>query len=862
MRTIYFCVPGLLAALLAAPAMALQEWELVIPTTFPFDQEEHGTARKGLSPAAVRAGILVEYDTALSGSRAEIQVALDAYNAVRNSNIQFNLAAAASPAWNQGHAPGQLWGNPSGWGTAGPTLRIIIQDCTPGCSALPNGTTGAFPATPGPLGATGAIWVWDPAAGHWCYPNKLSTTTSLPSYAVLVLRESNYTSRLPSSEVIAHEIGHALGFEEQRLRTSAAFSVLESPTAVPNVYRDNSPAYRGGVFRLGAYAQGFLRKYYPAQLLMLSPRDEWQVHDEVLRRDPTQPLDAPSRVVALSIFQVPEIAPRFLIWSSSTSRYVECQTREIPRFYAQVSETSARATSCTASVALEHVIDGTSDVVVASESITNPCDTAFHEYQYKTYAFFGASDVIAAGYANPPTATGAPLSIDFEIRVNAANAAAEARSTNNAVRFTGSTALMLFPEDTTDPRCKSERASAAVPTAGARLGRSLATNKRAPDSTQYTVAGMPNLDAGGANRVGAVLLTAYRAGTGEVLAGYPVQVGAPSAAGDEEFGAALAISSAGDTLVIGAPGLSGNDGGVYVCTRSGTTVSCPAPIVPSAGGAGRFGSAVAMTPDAKIIAIGEPESAGGGRVHLYFWNGTAYVLDFWFSELNAVDYGAALAANQDWLVVGDPERAGGGYAKAFRLTYDPATGVYIPVSIDLGAQVSRAAGDELGYAVSVHDNVLVVGAPGTHDDTGVAYVFGQPHGDMSASVVGYNYVDDWRWVQTLTTSNAGARFGTSVDNYRGDVIVGAPHYDSTNPVTPVDVGAAYLYRSRLNEGWQVHNLIRGTDAYDRLGRAVGLGGMFWIAGEPFSNRNSAGTLVGTSVGRFHRGPYRTLSWYW
>jgi len=46
------------------------------------------------------------------------------------------------------------------------------------------------------------------------------------------------------------------------------------------------------------------------------------------------------------------------------------------------------------------------------------------------------------------------------------------------------------------------------------------------------------------------------------------------------------------------------------------------------------------------------------------------------------------------------------------------------------------------------------------------------------------------------------------------------------------------------------------------GSAVGLGGMFWLAGEPFSNRNSAGTVVGTSVGRFRRGPYRTLSWYW
>lgn len=847
------------------PAWALQEWEVAIPTTFPFNVEEHGTARQRLDPVSVAAGMRVQFELDLALARPNIQLAVDAYNSLVDADVQLNLDTNGSAAWVEDDGAGELWGNPSQWGVLGPTIRILKQTCDPTCTPLPNGVTGAMPTTPAELGATGALWVWDPAAGHWCYPNQLSTTTSLPSYAVLVLREKDYVIQTPSPEVFVHELGHAFGFEEQRVRESAANSVLESPTAIPNVFAANSPAVRGNVSRLGAYAQGFMRKYYPAAMVSSPAADNWVLHDSVLRRDATQPLDLPNRVVALSIYQVPEIAPQFLKWSSATQRYVECQTGEIPRFYAQVSDASARSSGCAASVALEHVIDGPTDVVVESESITHPCDQDFNEYQYKTYAFFNDADVTAAGYLNPPRATGAPLNIDFAIRINWANHNSEARTTDNEVRFTGSTALTLFPENTTDARCVTEKTSAVSSVPDARLGSAIASSKRAANYIQYTVVGLPYLDLLGTDKVGSILLTAYAAGTGTTLAGYPIQVGSPSFVGGEQFGTSVAINNGGTTIVVGAPGYGSNAGAVYVCTRSGTTVTCGTRLSPPLPNPGKFGQAVALSPDGLKLFVGEPDGDGGpGWAHAYFWNKatSAYAYEFSFRDPAGVDYGAAIATDDTWMVVGDPSMAGGGYARAYEITYDEVTGLTLTSPTDLDPLVPIQVGDRFGAAVSVHNQVLVVGAPGTNDLTGAAYVFGQPHGDLATGQVDYNYADTWELVWSLTTTDVGAQFGTSVDNHRGDVIVGAPYYDSTNPPMPNAAGAAFIYRARKNEGWELHDLIRGQVANDHLGQAVSLGGMFWVVGEPLSDQNANNQPIGANSGRFKRGPYRTLSWYW
>ena len=864
-------------------AEALQEWHQTIsPTTFNFLFQENGTANLHLDASVVGSGINVEYELELESSRSEIVKALDAFNRVKFADINLSLAANGSTAWIEDDAASELWGDPASWGVASATLRIIVQSCPSDCDGLPSGDGSGF--VPGQkLGASAAIWVYDPSASAWVFPNNLSNPATLPHYAVLVLSRSNFLtpgsavindSALPSAEIIAHEIGHALGFEEQRIRKDALYSVLQSPTAVPNVWRVNSPAFRGGFFRLGAYAQALLSSEFPYSGFTLVS-DEWVVHDEVLRRDPTQPLEHPERVVALSIFQVPEIAPLYLQWNSSSGQYLECQTHEIPRFYAQVSEVGSNTANCP-SIELQHVISGNSDVVVASEAINHPCDIDFNEYQYKTYVWIDDADVAAAGYVNPPTATGTSQSIDFAIRISKVGFAPELNRDDNEVRLEGYEALVIFPEDTTDPRCVTKKGDAPNgPIARARLGEVIATNKQTPKSDQYTAIGMPHLDDGIVTDVGAVVFTAFEginppvgSEVGDIVAGFPLQVASPSATGSAEFGSALAINNNGTRIVVGAPGLDNDDGGVYICDRSGLTISCVNPIRPVAGLAGRFGAAVALSPDKKMLAIGEPD-VGGGRVHLYLWNDSSSQYDPYLGLISAgVHYGAALAVTNEWLVIGDPDRTGGGYAEARYLDWDSYNndgGQLLSLLLDLASMAPILSGDRFGHAVSVHGQVLVVGAPGTNDNDGAAYVFGQPHGDMTVAnpVVDYSYKPDWRLVQSLPLVAAtGSRFGKSVDNYRSNVIIGAPRYDSSNPVTPMDVGAAFIYRSRLNEGWETYDIIRGIDASDHMGAAVALGGMFWLGGEPFSNRNSVGVQVGKNVGRYRRGKYRTLAWYW
>lgn len=874
-------------SLLPATAQAQEEWHINIPATFPFYDQEHSTANLRLDPALVAAGLEVQYEVELENARNEISVALDAFNNTRATDITFNLAATGTGPWVENTGVGDLWGNPADWGAGGPTLRVMIQGCVTGCTTgLPEGNGSGFRVDFN-IRASAAIWVWDPAANAWAFPNHLSDPAQLPGYAVLVLNRGNFPdpagnpldSKMPSADIIAHEVGHALGFEEQRLRTDALYSVLESPTAIPNVFRANSPAFRGGVFRLGAYAQGFLREYYPA--LLSVRKDDWVIHDAVLRRDPTQPLDNPDRVVGLSIFQVPEIAPQFLIWGGTTQQYLECQTHEIPRFHAQVSDVGGAGSvfePCPASVDLEYRIggfNGAGDITVGDENITHPCDEAYNEYQFLNYVSFDDGDVISAGYVAPPTATGTPLAIDFAIAINPNGAASEWNPDDNEVRLNGDKALVLFPSDTQDPRCKTQAGEApGGPDPGARLGRAIATNKRDPRFDQYSVIGMHLADVSGGIDAGSVVVNAFRGtssadktGThvGDAVTGYPIQVDSPGALGGEQFGASVAIGDIGTRFIVGAPGADNDDGKVYVCDTA-TTYDCATVIQPIvAGAAGRFGQAVALSPNGRMLAIGEPDYLGG-RVYVYVNDGTGtFVQRYTRVFLGGTRYGAAIAANNDWLVAGDPTDSG--HADVIVTdweSYDDG-GSLLGTSFDLSAMVSLSAGDSFGFSVSVHAKVLVVGAPGTNDEDGAAYVFGQPHGDMTvlSPVVGYSYVDDWRLVQSLAlVSTPGARYGISVDNYRGNVIIGATHYDSINPVTPTDVGGAFIYRSRKNEDWRLHKLIRGKDAFDRMGRGVALGGMFWLAGEPFSNRDAMNNLVGINVGRYRRGPYRTLGWYW
>ena len=78
------------------------------------------------------------------------------------------------------------------------------------------------------------------------------------------------------------------------------------------------------------------------------------------------------------------------------------------------------------------------------------------------------------------------------------------------------------------------------------------------------------------------------------------------------------------TIVVGAAGYL--DGAVFVYHYNGTafgfhsTISSPAPNID-------FGFAVALSSDGSQLAIGAPDDQGEGRVHMYLWDGAKYAPD-------------------------------------------------------------------------------------------------------------------------------------------------------------------------------------------------------------------------------------------
>jgi hypothetical protein len=198
-----------------------------------------------------------------------------------------------------------------------------------------------------------------------------------------------------------------------------------------------------------------------------------------------------------------------------------------------------------------------------------------------------------------------------------------------------------------------------------------------------------------------------------------------------EFGNACALNSDGTVLAVGEWRARRFDnlaesGCVYVYDWNGSAWVLRAghPINPSPVFFGRFGGAVALSPDGSTLVVGAPDySSSNGAVHVFDWSGSAWVLrgsplaggaasTTWFGE------SVALSSDGNLLAVGEPgwdmpspvvvdlgrvrifERNGSGWTETGLASHpSPDTGW---VSTD----------DEFGRGVAFAGNgaVLVVGA--------------------------------------------------------------------------------------------------------------------------------------------------------
>ncbi len=310
----------------------------------------------------------------------------------------------------------------------------------------------------------------------------------------------------------------------------------------------------------------------------------------------------------------------------------------------------------------------------------------------------------------------------------------------------------------------------------------------------------------------------------------------------DEFGGSVALSSDGDTLVVGVP-LKNIRGAVHVYTRSGTLWSEQARLDVAEGeDFDQFGFSVALS--GETLAVGAPLEGGSGAVYIYERTGNT-----WSGPTRRVAsdapptarFGASVSLDGDTLAVGANTKDLGHGAVYF---YARAGGAWVEQAQQLQGTITGFAG--FGYSVALDGDTLAVGAPaerGTLPDTantGGAYVFTR---DSGTGV--------WALVTRLVASNAGEGdgFGTSVALQGDRLIVGAPLEDSngtgvnnntakTNN-SAVNSGAVYVFEASAGD-WEEVSYIKasntggqpsvGGNQGDLLGASVAIDGDTLVAG--------------------------------
>ena len=313
----------------------------------------------------------------------------------------------------------------------------------------------------------------------------------------------------------------------------------------------------------------------------------------------------------------------------------------------------------------------------------------------------------------------------------------------------------------------------------------------------------------------------------------------------DEFGFSSAISGDGNTIVVGAPGITldcatNNDacGNVFVFARPSTgwadavsSVNLRAPMTDANDG-DRFGASVSVSEDGTHILVGAPgDDNGKGKAYLFSRSGGTWAASASPAVTITAGTGAAdgdafgtsvsISGDDSTLVIGAPgENDSAGAAYVVKGTGSPISWTTTPTK-ELAAP-DAAPGDRFGFSVSASQDgdEIAVGAPSdAHGGTGAAYVFIK--GSAAWSAAGSPSI-----ASRLTPSDGefGDEFGYSVsmsDNGTS-VAVGAPKANGYNgAVYKLDRGTSWADdRSDAAEesgtglsatGWSVSNSDDGSD---------------------------------------------------
>jgi IPT/TIG domain/FG-GAP repeat len=322
------------------------------------------------------------------------------------------------------------------------------------------------------------------------------------------------------------------------------------------------------------------------------------------------------------------------------------------------------------------------------------------------------------------------------------------------------------------------------------------------------------------------------------------------------FGISVALSSAGDIAVVGAPHANQNGGAVWIFTRSGTSWTRAAELpAPEAEAKDRFGRSVAISADGSTVLIGAPMWRGRAWVFTHSGSGwsPAELAGNGGEGEGAFGHSVALSADGETALIGAPGYLGDpGAAWVFHRS---ASG-WSEAGAELEGKGKSPEGRfGISVALSGSGGTALVGARENDGGKGAAWVF-------TASGAAWSE-------QGPALTGAGAaeeEFGASVAlSAQGDAaLVGATHDEGARGAAWLfeGSGAGWAAREELHAGAMKRvtrhvlfgsSVALSSDAQTRLvgGRAAEGHGVAWVFGlnpaveavQPARGPSSGGTSV-------------------
>jgi FG-GAP repeat len=283
---------------------------------------------------------------------------------------------------------------------------------------------------------------------------------------------------------------------------------------------------------------------------------------------------------------------------------------------------------------------------------------------------------------------------------------------------------------------------------------------------------------------------------------------APETTDNHSFGVSVALSADGNTALIGDPQYN-STGAAWMFTRSaGAWKPHKTPITPTAPGAeSNFGASVALSGEGTTALIGDPDEDSGGANDVTYDAGGAYVFT---------------RSGKSWIQQGE-KLAGGEEVDA--------RGGSIPIGVGFGESVALSADGE----------TALIGGPKDSDYEGAAWVFTRSQG---------------AWSQQGGKLTGGGSFGESValSADGNTALIGAPGDESYS-------GAAWVFARTESEWSQQAKLTAASGEYSYLGSSVALSGDGDIAlvGAPIEENYVGGAWVFTRLGNVWNEPGENLT---